>query len=258
MKLHNSGLPISFLNGKLISTKEIDFQPVQARKFKEIKGYLQNKNSSSKLRNVYLMFRDVHFKKDGQKFRKNNLRYDITVIFPALFGKEFSKTIGHNHKPFRLKSFQAPEIYEVLSGEALFLFQNIKKKEAYLIKAQKGEKVIVPFDCGHVTINLTNKILIVSNIFASNIKSDYNFFKKHRGAAFYILKEKTGIFIEKNPLYKEKINLKIRNPKKEALELPSKKSLYELFVKTPEKFAFLTQPEKFKKQLSPKNLFSAS
>ena len=248
-----SGLPISFSDGNLIHTKEVAFEPVQARKIEELRGYLKDKNSPSKISAVYLMFRDIRRTKDERIFRKNRLRYDITAIFPYLFGKEFSKTIGHNHQP--IKGMEAPEIYEVLSGKALFIFQNIKKKEVYLIEAKQGEKVIVPPDCGHATVNPTGKVLIIANIFADNIKSDYKFFKQRKGAAIYALKEKTGIFIEKNPSYKEKINVKIGSSKKLESFNISNKPMYELFAKNPEKFEFLTNPDKYKQKLKPENLF---
>ena len=76
--------------------------------------------------NIYYMFRDVHAKIDEKFFRKNNVRFDVTVIPPYKVGKEEIKTLGHYHPYLKGKRISYPEIYEVLHGEGMFLLQ--KKK----------------------------------------------------------------------------------------------------------------------------------
>ena len=252
------GLPIYFKNDRLSFNKAITSLPVRQRKTKEVRKYLKDKDANIRLSNIYLIYRDVRFKKDREIFRKNHLRYDITIIYPGFLGREFPKTIGH----FHLKN--NPEIYEVLSGKALFLFQEISGKRNYLIKAAKGQKVIVPPEFGHITINLGAKPLVIANIFADNVGSDYDFFKKHHGDAYYItkpenrnLRRAAGFFnIEKNKSYKKIGKLKIGTPEEiPRLGIYFKKPLYDSFVKNPGNFEFLTNPKKFIEKLSPNNLF---
>ena len=213
-------------------------------------------------------------KENESLFNEYGLRYDITQISPGLVGREFIKTIGHYHKDF------GSEIYEVLSGEAIFIFQKIdfsgmvmpiggQAEEIYLIKANVGEKVVVPWPgrlpgYGHVTINPGNDFLVVADISSENMRPNYDFFKKYRGAAYYIvkgqgLKINDNIAAVKNTNYSEISNLEMGTPK-EVMELgiSFSKPLYASFIEAPEKFDFIIHPEKYKEILAPEKLFKLS
>ncbi|MCD6402341.1 glucose-6-phosphate isomerase, partial [bacterium] len=84
----------------------------------DMKEVLFDKKWAEKKENleVYYMYRGVE--------ERDNIRYDIVIIPPRILGeKEFTKTKGHRHEG----NFQ--ELYYVLDGEALYLFQ-------------KGEEVV--------------------------------------------------------------------------------------------------------------------
>lgn len=225
----NSGLPIQFKNGKLVLSNKLNFS-FDVRKIKELKpnlyqGSLIKKSLGDK--NAYLMYRGICFKKDKNLFKSNGLRYDITVIYPFVFGGEFNKTLGHWHR--------TPEIYEVLSGKATFLIQSPKNSVKKIILKTLGEKskIIVPSFCNHLIINPSDKPLIVANVFSDKVKSDYSFLKSKHGAAYYILQNKKI----KNLNYREigKITSKLTNSKIKNF----KKSLYLEFINNPKKFSFL-------------------
>ena len=127
---------------------------------------------------LYYMYRGVKNKKD--------LRYDITIIPGQMLGKEFSKTKGHSHN----KKFG--EIYTVLSGEAIYLMQKVKKDkviDVYAVKTKKGESVIVPACYGHITINPSKKTLKEANWVSKDCKNIYEGFEKFNGACYYYTKE---------------------------------------------------------------------
>src|SRR5271157_3838895 len=63
---------------------------------------------------IYYMFRQV-YKKDG-------MRFDITVIPSRAILDECAKTYGHSH-PLAEDGLGYPEVYQVLSGTAIFLLQ---------------------------------------------------------------------------------------------------------------------------------------
>ncbi len=250
-----SGLPIILKGDRLIFTKELLHHPVKKRSLKQAKEFLEVKTSSFKLPALYLMYRGVVKKTDVAIFKRHGKQYDITVIFPGLLGKEFDKTIGHSHiGPF-------PEAYEILEGEALFLFQKYQKKktdQVFLVKAKKGQKVIVPPGFGHVSVNATRKILVLGNLWKSNVKSDYSLFHEKNGGAYYIEKAevKSKIKITSNKNYGKVLPLKKARPKEiKKLGIDFQKPLYDSFIENPENFNFLTNPEKFSKDLSPDNLF---
>ncbi len=54
-------------------------------------------------------------------------------------------------------SLHYPELYEVLKGDANYLLQRAQNEErvdeVILVKATRGDKVIIPPNYGHVTIN---------------------------------------------------------------------------------------------------------
>jgi len=127
---------------------------------------------------LYYMYRGLK--------EKNGLRYDITLIAPKMLGKEFPKTKGHKH----IGNF--PELITVLAGKAFYLFQwgkNNKIDKIKAIKAKKGDWIISPPDCQHITINSGKKKLIIANWVCKKCKSDYSLFEKYRGAGYYYTKQ---------------------------------------------------------------------
>lgn len=133
------------------------------------------------------------------------LRYDLTLLYPG------RQTAGHYH------TSDFPELYEVLSGNALFLTQSRDAQKTYLISAKEKEKIVILPGFSMRTINPSNeKELIISNWVDNKVKNDYNAFKN----------------------LQEPIKLK---PKKIPEEIKN--------------LEFLSNPEKYKKILTIKNYY---
>ncbi len=129
---------------------------------------------------LYYMYRGVE--------KNNDLRYDITVIPAKMLGSEFVKTKGHYH----LENWQ--EVYTVLEGTAIYLMQKRKPDggimDAYFVKAEKGESIIIPPGYGHVTINPSEEQeLKMANWISENCKVDYLPYEKMQGACYYYTKQ---------------------------------------------------------------------
>lgn len=124
---------------------------------------------------LYYMYRGIK--------KKGGLRYDITIIPSRMLGREFVKTKGHSHQK------KYGEVYEVLSGEALYLLQKLaggKIEDVYAVKAKKGDVVIVPPHYGHVTINPSPKEeLKEANWVSEDCKNIYDLFAQKQGACYY-------------------------------------------------------------------------
>ncbi|MFA6251892.1 MAG: glucose-6-phosphate isomerase family protein [Candidatus Paceibacterota bacterium] len=123
---------------------------------------------------LYYMYRGIET--DG------DLRYDITVIPPFLMGSEPVKTLGHFH------AVGAKEMYIILEGEAIFLFQKGKDivEDVYTISANKGECVIIPEEYAHVTINPSSKeTLKLANWINVISGFDYESVKKKGGLCYF-------------------------------------------------------------------------
>ena len=148
---------------------------------------------------LYYMYRGIK--------KKNNLRYDITIIPPKMLGQEFVKTKGHYH------SDKHGELYIVLKGKAIYLLQKNEKnqiKDVYAVKAKKNDVVVVPPFYGHVTINPSQEKLEMANWMFDKCQSDYSFFEKMNGACYFYTKK--GWL--KNKKYKKVPKLKFKKPLK--------------------------------------------
>ena len=240
-----SGVSIAF-DGKTIHFgKGVISEPMHARTLKDALPYLMDNKAPARKRNLYLMYRDVHRVDDENVFRKHGIRYDITVILPGTIGGkkgEYIRTIGHTHP--------APEIYEVLAGEAMFILQqfNAKNNSAFYIAATKGEKILIPSGYGHITVNTGEEPLILADLFIDRIKSDYLIFKKKQGAAYWVLPpewEVKGITLAENKAYKNIGEVSLGTPSDlSPIGLPQKTPIYTLFTEDPKRFSFLTDPKK--------------
>jgi glucose-6-phosphate isomerase len=156
---------------------------------------------------LYYMYRGVKKKRD--------LRYDITIIPPRMLGKEFPKTKGHYHPKNSKKIFdEAVELYGILNGQAIFLFQKTKNKfikDVFAIKAKKGEFVVILPEFEHITINPIKKKLILENWIFEKTKSEYSRLEKMKGACYFYTK--SGWIKNKN--YKFVPKVRFEKPLKE-------------------------------------------
>ncbi|HHP51050.1 MAG TPA: glucose-6-phosphate isomerase [Moorella mulderi] len=195
---------------------------------------------------LYYMYRGVCLEKDKEIFEKYGIRYDITVILAGTIGGEYIKTVGHFH-PLKSGSEESyTEYYEVLEGEALYLLQKNDRRgeaeEVIAVEAKKGDKVFIPPNYGHVTINPGNRPLVMANLVESTFKSLYEPFRQKRGAAYYYIQnpDGKGDFV-KNPNYQNSVALKLvaAPALSQPLAVVKGRSLYEAFLADPEALAKL-------------------
>jgi oxalate decarboxylase/phosphoglucose isomerase-like protein (cupin superfamily) len=162
---------------------------------------------------AYHLYRNVARKADEQELSRANLKYDLTVTLPGLFGAEFPKTTGHYHpSPGGGASF--PEIYEVAYGRAAFLLQRADDPSATSPEIQAvwiqicsaGQKIVIPGECGHVTVNIGPTPLVVADLVSSHSGHLYGSFQTRQGASYYLLADSNaahGFRLEKNPAYRQ-------------------------------------------------------
>jgi glucose-6-phosphate isomerase len=193
---------------------------------------------------LYYMYRDLWMGDDRKKILERGLRYDITVIPPLSMGREFVKTKGHYH-PECVPGTSYPEIYEVLEGEAHFLLQRGiggEIEDVVMVKARSGEKLIIPPNYGHVTINPGPTTLKLANWVCRNFSSLYEEYVKRCGAAYYELND--GSLVP-NPNYESLPEPRMAR----ACEIPELgiergRPLYSL-TENLDRLAFLTRPQDF-------------
>ncbi len=193
---------------------------------------------------AYYMFRDLYYSKsDRERILEKRLRFDLTVIPPAKIGGEFIKTFGHYHPPAE-GNLSYAEIYEVLSGEAIYLLQKFEDgriTDVIVVEAKAGDKVIIPPNYGHVTINPSNKELRMTNWVCRDFKSDYEPYRRLRGACYYYTED--GWI--KNERYGEVPEMRFVKPKiPKGLGLKRSEEMYKL-VKDLSRLEFLLKPSKY-------------
>ncbi|MFA5086171.1 MAG: glucose-6-phosphate isomerase family protein [Candidatus Paceibacterota bacterium] len=181
---------------------EIELKDPDIRRLKDMRGVLMDDFAidSDPEKELYYMYRGVR--------SENGLRYDITVIPPCLIGDEYVKTKGHFHCDNK------GEIYIVIKGEALFLFQKGTEEveDVYAVKAEAGESVIIPAGYGHVTINPGNETLELANWVSPECVSDYKSIMDRKGACYYY---STKGWI-KNDNYKNVPEIRFEEPLKQV------------------------------------------
>ena len=193
---------------------------------------------------LYYMYRDLFLSRaDRDKLLDQDLRYDITIIPPAMLGMEYIKTAGHYHPLAQAGSATYPELYEVLEGEALYLLQNQDLSKVVVVNAKAGDKVLVPPNYGHITTNRSNKTLKMANLVARTFSSLYDPIREKHGGAYFFTK---GGWI-KNERCPEAAELeRVEAPDASSLRhfgLSKSSEIYPLLRETG-KLEYLTNPEK--------------
>ena len=191
---------------------------------------------------AYYMYRDLCRAEDRHLFESRKIRYDVTIMPPANIGEEYVKTSGHYH-PAVKDAITYPEIYEVLSGEAHYLLQRLEKGEiadVAVIKAEKDDKVLIPPNHGHTTINPSGETLVMANLVSSQFVSIYDPVKKMGGAAYF---ELIGNRFVKNLRYGNLPELRAMTAPS-LTRFPRGENLYALFLKNAADFEFLNEPWK--------------
>jgi glucose-6-phosphate isomerase len=245
-----SGLPLSAdSNGKLTFGEGLTTVTADIRYKKDMAGVFYEKDPAGP-DELYYMYRDVCREADRALLAQHGVRYDVTVLRTGQVGREYIKTAGHYHplKPGTESTY--PEVYEVLFGKAHYLLQTEPDEDgvdAILVEAVTGDKVLIPPGYGHITINPGSDILVMSNWVAADFSSVYEPIKELGGGAYFELAAdgEDEQFVA-NPRYQPAPRLSLRAVEdRPEFGLVRGKPMYQEFLISPEKFAFLTQPENY-------------
>jgi glucose-6-phosphate isomerase len=207
--------------------------------------YDQKWAASAENMELYYMYRDLYLSRaDNEHMVEQGIRYDITIIPPLMLGREYVKTAGHYHPLIPGGSISYPEIYEVLEGEALYLLQKRDLSDVVAVKAKAGDKVLIPPDYGHITINGSNKRLKMANFVSRHFSSIYDPIKEMAGGAYYYTLDGYA----KNERYLDIPPLRMIDPPESKalgrIGLSRSKEMYPL-LREPEKLAYLNNPDNY-------------
>lgn len=195
-------------------------------------------------RPLYFMYRDLFLDRHESTVKEYDVRYDITVMPPGTLGREYVKTKGHYH-PEAAQGLSFPEIYEVIQGEATYLMQRKQDgmiDDVRVVNATAGDKVIIPPNYGHITINTGGRTLKMANWVSRQFASIYKDIEQKRGGSYYMTSD--GEFV-KNKKYEHVPDLRKDEPQEVPdLRIESDTPMYKM-IQRPNTLRFLNHPEKF-------------
>lgn len=243
------GLPLLFdPETKSLGSQELKVPTPAFRRLKDMQEVILDKENGDDV--LYAMYRDVCREGDLPLLQQKNLRFDITVIPARRIGREYTKTAGHYHPVRPGTPITFPEVYEVIHGTAHYLLQKTDNRnydkllEVIVVEVKAGEKVVIPPDYGHITINASQEPLVMSNWVEREFKSVYQPIVDHGGGAYFALVKGAGIEWMKNPLHQNIPPIKMMKPlQSPEFGLEFGKPMYLTGLAAPEKLRFLTHPE---------------
>lgn len=254
-----SGLPI-----ELTDDFHLKFNPPLAqreptfiRKFSELVPVLMDPAVKSSREELYYVYRGLALPEDVDLIARKHLTYDITIIPPAMLGEEFNKTVGHYHANLPGTEIAHPELYEILHGIALILWQKMDAEFKTVITfaaftAKTGDKIIYPPNYGHVLVNIGKEPLVTANWLSTDYKPLYEPVANKRGMAYYVVADGEGYKLAPNPAYGTvPAPRKITNNFMNAFPVVAvSRPMYPEGVLHPENLEFLGNPKKYAVQLS--------
>jgi len=209
---------------------------------------------------LYWMYRDLALPGQEHLRRDLGLRYDISVFRGEPMGREVFKTAGHYHPYIQARHpLTYPEVYEVLYGEAIYLLQYVddiyrdpyyvQVRDFIVVHARAGQKIIVPPNYGHVTLNPNpDQPMVMSNWVCDWFKSTYDAVVQARGFAYYCLvAEESGHEWIPNPTYRQPLPplRRARTLSVPELGLVEGEPMYQACVEDPAKFEFVCRPQEY-------------
>lgn len=251
--LKNSGLPIYLNedNGRLLFEAPLKFDGFSTKYLKQMDGLFVDNSQNSPDEEIYDVYRDIVYDKDRQIYTDHEIRYDITVVKPGLIGDERKKTSGHYHQWNIARTYSYPEVYEVISGTAIYVLQradnfetknldDLDVEDIIVVKVEAGQSIIVPPNYGHGSINAGDGDLVFSNLAYIPCKVFYEPVQYYHGLAAFIKEIDEKIVAEPNGNHAKLPKIRYATPKEnEELGIKFNAPVYNEFVKNPEKYSYL-------------------
>ncbi len=246
-----SGLPLSLGDdGRLVFGQGLPAVEPAARTLEAMREVLAEPGASGP-DVLYVMYRDIARPGDRAALRAAGLRYDVTILAPARLGAEWNKTYGHYH-PLAPGGDYYPEVYEVLSGRAVYLLQHRAPgggiDDVLVIPASPGDKVFMIPGYGHSTINVGDEPLVMANWVAGAFSSEYGDYRERHGASYYALAGAESVRWEPNPRYGRVPEAVVCAPlcPEETTALRAGRPMYGDGAAHPDRLAYLVDPGKYR------------
>ena len=211
------------------------------RSFAKMKDLYKNAGKYDEGKTMYYTAGNLWLANDKNKFLRNEMTYEYTIIPPAVVNGELNKTHGHIHGASEKTGKIRCEAFEVLHGQGCFeLFKEVSDKEfeCLMVLLKEGDTIIVPSDYYHLSINTsTDDYFIFADLIKDDVRTVYSHVKdKHGGPYRLMIDDNKERYYELNENWNDKnIRLKIINCSDLNWSNPFKdKGLYQAFISSEE------------------------
>ena len=196
---------------------------------------------------VYGIAMDVAREEDLDGLQERMLLYGIVAYAAGRLGKEPARSQGHVHAIAPHSGWPPPEVFEILSGSAIIYAQRSTENDPGIcvaVRAEVGEKVVVPPGWAHCVINADPAQRMV---FAAWCDRQYGFVydgvRKHGGLAWFpTLDSANQVEWQRNSTYTHSQLVTHKARAYPELDLSPSLSLYEQFTKDPESLMYVSEP----------------
>ena len=198
---------------------------------------------------VYAIAMDVGRREDLPAMLARNLLYGAVTYASGRLGQEPVRSQGHIHAVSASCGWSTPEVYEIWLGRAVIYMQERDIDDpgrCFAVEAGPGQVVIVPPYWAHATISADESQPLT---FGAWCVRDYGFVydgvRAHGGMAFFpLVKEDGALEWLHNDAYVPG-NIVLKTPEPYAqLGLEPGVPIYTQFVRDPDRFLFVSQPQR--------------
>jgi len=245
-----AGIPIAWndAHDDLVFDPALRVKEIKPRRRRELQPVLPSDTDCEPADAVqYWMYNGISLPEHAAAFERCGVQYELTLIYPRPLGSQYSKTLGHRHTFPNNNRHNYPEVCEILWGEAQFLFQTLDLKTrsasfCYVVHAKPGDKVVVPPNLHHLTVNPISDLLLFSDLICIQASGDYVGLSAMQGGA-YLFDERGW---QPNPTYSSVAPLQHLDAEEfPAVGLTRNVPLYELVWRSPELLMWLGEPAAF-------------
>lgn len=245
----NLGIPSEInTNINKIKWNDIAFPEYEGvRTFDGMKKLYENSNGVADNTQMYFTAGRISKKESLDNFKKNGVTYEYTVIPVKDVNGECNKTHGHIHGVNPNTGRRRLEAFEILHGVGCFeLFKETKKNEfeCLIILLEKGNRIIVPSDYFHLSINFSNdQPFIFSDLIKDDVDTVYSYVKDKNGAPYRVFHNDSGeIYYKLNTNWSDcQIKLRVVSCKELNWNDPFNKTLYESFIEDNQKIKMILE-----------------
>lgn len=234
---------------EFIYSQSIFGPKVEKRKLDDIrKSLMDSKCDGPDI--VYTIAMDIGRIEDKEDLINRNLLYGACIYSKGKLGNEPVRSQGHIHAVSKSCNSSTPELYEIWHGEAIIFMQETAHDNpgrTYAVKAKAGQKVIVPPNWAHYTVNINpNENMVFGAWCVRDFGFDYEEVRNHGGLSYFPIFEGNEIKFIHNEKY-ENQELIIKEPREyKELNVDKDKSIYEQYIEDKNRFRFVTNPNEYK------------